>query len=155
MIFRKKSVYISIFIISLLFFAACIYIVEEGASTPEDAKDDLTLIAGFSKEGGNALSGNTVRLFSGERGADYPLDESGKLQITGFPRQGEMSLSVLDPQGRTIGTMTLSISEGAVIDAATSEDGSGYITLRRDTDVIAITFSLLNDGSLQCGLWLT
>lgn len=153
MVFRKKYVYISLFIILLLFFTVCIHTVED--DTVEDAKDDLTLMAGFSREDGIALGDNTVRLSSGESGTDYPLDGSGKLQITGLPRHGNLLLTVLDPQGQAIGRMTLSISEGAVIDATTSEDGIGHITLRRDTDIIAISFSLLDDGSLQCSLWLT
>lgn len=153
MTLHKKYISVSLFIILLLFFMAYIHTVEDGAA--EDEKRDLTLMAGFSRGDGIALGGNTVRLSSGEGGTDYPLDGSGKLQITGLPRNGSLLLTVLDPQGQAIGGITLSISEGAVIDAATSEDGIGHITLRRDTDMIAISFSLLDDGSLQCSLWLT
>ena len=155
MVFRKKCVYISLFIILLLFFAVCIHTVKDSTVSPGDEKDGLTLMAGFSKEDGIALGDNTVRLSSGENGMDYPLDESGRLQITGLPRHGDLILTVLDPQGQVIGRMALTISEGAVIDATTSEDGTGHITLRRDTEIIAISFSLLDDGSLQCSLWLT
>ena len=155
MTLHKKYISVSLFIILLLFFAAYIHTVKDDADPPENAKDDLTLMAGFSKEDGIALGGNTVRLSSGESGRDYPLDGSGKLQITGLPRNGDLFLTVLDPQGQAAGKMTLSISEGAVIDATTGEDGIGHITLRRDTDVIALSFSLLEDGSLQCSLWLT
>ncbi len=155
MISQKRYAYISLFIILLLLFAACIHIVKNNVASPEDTQDDLTLMAEFSREDGIALGDITVRLSSGEGGMDYLLDGSGKLQITGLPRHGELFLTVLDPQGQAVGTMTLSISEGAVIDATTSEDGIGHITLRRDTDIIAISFSLLDDGSLQCGLWLT
>lgn len=153
MVHHKKHIYVSLFIILLLFFAAYIYTVEDGAA--EDAKSDLTLVAGFSRADGITLCGNTVRLSSGEGGTDYPLDRSGKLQITGLPRNGALFLTVLDPQGQAVGRMTIFISEGAVIDATTSEDGTGHITLRRDTDIITLSFSLLDDGSLQCGLWLT
>lgn len=155
MTLHKKYISVSLFIILLLLFAAYIHTVEDNADPPEDAKDDLTLMAGFSKEDGIALSGNTVRLSSGEGGKDYPLDGSGKLQATGLPRNGDLFLTVLDPQGQAAGKMTLSISEGAVIDATTSEEGTGHITLRKDTDIIALSFSLSDDGSLQCSLWLT
>lgn len=155
MVHHKKHMYVSLFIILLLFFAAYIHTVEDDIVSQENAKDVLTLMAGFSREDGIALGGNTVRLSFGESGKDYPLDGSGKLQITGLPRNGDLLLTVLDPQGQAIGRMTLSISEGAVIDATTSEDGAGHITLRSDTDIIAISFSLLDDGSLKCSLWLT
>lgn len=153
MVSRKKYIYLSLFIILLLFFAAHIPTVED--DTAGEAKDSLTLMAGFSGEDGAALDNNTVRLSAGESGADYPLDGSGKLHITGLPRSGDLLLTVLDSQGRAVGRMTLSISEGAVMDATTGEDGTGHITLRRDTDMIAVSFSLLDDGSLQCSLWLT
>lgn len=149
---RKKYVYGALFIILLLLFAARIPTVEE--DTAGDAEGSLTLMAGFSGEDGNALDGSTVRLSSGGSGTDYPLDGSGKLQATGLPRSGDLLLTVFDSQGQAVGTMTISISEGAVIDATTSADGVGHIALRRDTDRIAVSFSLLNDGSLRCSLWL-
>lgn len=154
MVSNKKYIYAAVFIILLTFFAAYIYTVKDDAASSENAKDDLTLMAGFSKEDGIALGGNTVRLSSGENGRDYSLDGSGKLQITGLPREGDLLLTVFDSQGQAAGRMTLTISEGAVIDATTSEDGTGHITLRRDTDIIAISFFLLDDGSLQCSLRL-
>lgn len=155
MVSIKKYIYAAVFTILLVFFAAYVHMVKDDAASSEnDAKDDLTLMAGFSKEDGIALGGNTVRLSSGEDGRDYSLDGSGKLQITGLPRQGDLLLTVFDSQGQTAGRMTLTISEGAVIDATTSEDGTGHITLRRDTDTIAISFFLLDDGSLQCSLRL-
>lgn len=155
MVSRKKYAHVALFIILLLFFVAYIHTVKDDAASQEGTKSDLTLMAEFSREDRVDLGGNTVRLSSGEGGTDYPLDRSGKLQIIGLPRNGDLLLTVLDPQGQAIGRMTLSISEGAVIDATTGEDGTGYITLRRDTDIIAISFFLLDNGSLQCSLWLT
>ncbi len=154
MVSIKKCIYAAVFIILLTFFAAYIHTVKDDAASPENAEDDLTLMAGFSKEDGIELGGNTVRLSSGENGRDYSLDGSGKVQITGLPRQGDLLLTVFDSQEQTAGRMALTISEGAVIDATTSEDGTGHITLRRDTDIIAISFFLLDDGSLQCSLRL-
>lgn len=155
MALHKKYGYASLFIILLLLFAACTHTVENDTGSHESAKDSLTLVADFSREDGIARGGNVVRLsFDGNR-TDYPLDRGGKIQMTGLPRNGDLLLTVFDPQGQSVGSMTLSLSEGAVIDASTSEDGIGYITLRKDTDVVALSFSLLGDGSLQCGLWLT
>ena len=154
MALRKKYVYLSLFMIFLLLFAANFYTVEDGTDFPEGRKEDLTLVADFSGEDALARYGSTVRLSFNGNETDYPLDKSGKLQITGLPRSGGLVLTVLDPQGRTAGGMTLSLSEGAVIDASTSEDGTGYVTLREDTDRVALSFSLSEDGSLQCGLCL-
>lgn len=44
--------------------------------------------------------------------------------------------------------------EGGAASPEDAEDGIGHITLRRDTDVLALSFLLLDDGSLQCGLCL-
>lgn len=82
------------------------------------------------------------------------MDGNGELQVTGLSKCGDLLLSVLDPQSEVIGTTTLSFDQGAVIDATTGDDGRGHITLREDTDVIALSFSLLADGSLQCSLRL-
>lgn len=155
MVSRKKCMCAPLFIILLLFFGGCIDTVKQRAAPPEEAEEDLTLMAVFSDEGGAALGGNIVRLSSEAGRTDYPLDEGGEVQITGLPQCGELLLTVFDPQGQPIGTITLFFSEGAVIDATTSGDGIGYITLRKDTDVIALSFSLLGDGFLQCGLRLT
>ncbi len=152
---RKKYIAVSLFIILLLFFAAYIHTVEDGTASPHDTEGSLTLVAGFSREKGAALGNSIVRFSSGENDVDYSLGGSGELQITGLPRHGDLYLTVLDPQGQSIGTMTLRFSEGAVIDATTSEDGTGHITLRGDTEVIALFFSLTESGSLQCDLWLT
>ena len=154
MVSRRKNAYASLFIVLLLLFAGCARTVEGGAASPEDAEDGLTLVAGFSREDGVPLSGDKVRLSLGEGRADYLLDGAGKSRITGLPRRGDLLLTILGPQEQVMGAMTLSISEGAVIDAATGEDGIGHITLRRDTDVLALSFLLLDDGSLQCGLCL-
>lgn len=155
MVSRKKYVLLSLFIILLLFFTTCAGTVGDNICSQEREEDDLTLVADFLRADGIARDGNVVRLSVGGDGADYPLDGSGKLQMTGLPRSGDLLLTVYDPRGQAVGSMTLSLSEGAVIDATTGGDGVGYITLRRDTDVIALSFSLLEDGSLQCGLWLT
>ena len=52
------------------------------------------------------------------------------------------------------GAMTLSLDQGAVIDATTGENGVGHITVRNDTSEVALIFILTGDGTLQCALWL-
>lgn len=155
MVFRKKYVYGALFIILLLLFSACTHTVEDNTGSQEKAKNDLTLVAGFSGEDGLPLGRDTVRLSAGGIGTDYPLDEEGRLQVTGLPRSGELLLTLFDPQQEVQGTMTLFLDQGAVIDAATSEDGVGYITVREDTDEVALLFVLTENGALQCTLWLT
>ena len=151
---RKKYAYAALFIILLLLFTTGISTVKGEAGDPEAPEGDLTLMAGFLREDGAPLDRGTVRLSAGEGAADYPLAGSGEVRIAGLPRRGDLLLTILDAQGRTAGRMPLSISEGAVIDAATGEDGAGHITHRRDTDIVAVSFLLSEDGSLQCSLWL-
>ena len=154
MVTRKKCMGAPLFIILLLFFAGCVYTVKQCAAPPKEAEEAVTLVAGFSREDGSPLGGNTVRLSSETGGTDYPLDEGGEARITGLPQCGELLLTVLDAQGQAVGTITLVLGQGTGIDATTGGDGVGYITLRKDTDVIALSFSLLEDGSLRCGLRL-
>lgn len=156
--YRKKSVFTILLIVLLLFWGGCIRTAKYGISPSADNGDEngsLTLMAGFSEEDGTALGYNTVRFSSAEGRTDYFLDRNGELQIADLPRRSDLLLTVFDRQGQGIGAMTLSFSEGAVIDATTDENGAGHITLREDTDVIALSFSLLRDGSLQCSLCLT
>lgn len=154
MSFRKQYIYSALLVMLLLLWGGDIY-KSEIREPPGGKGHDITVIAGFSREDGRSLTENTVRFSSGEEGTDHPLNENGELRISGLPRQGDLLLSVFDDQGQTLGAMTLSFSEGAVIDATTGEDGVGYITLRDDTDVVALFFLMAEDGSLQCRLWLT
>lgn len=154
MVSQKKCVYAPLFIILLLLFAGCIYTVTQYAAPLKEGEESIALLAGFSQEDGSPLGSSTVRLSSETGGTDYPLDEGGGVWITGLPKCGELLLTVFDAQEQAVGTITLVFDQGAVIDAATGSDGIGYITLRKDTDVIALSFSLLGDGSLQCDLRL-
>lgn len=158
MIFKKTAGRLSwpfLPILLLLLFAACVDTGRNNRGFGENTKSDFTLVAEFLREDGSALGGDTVCLTLDGKRTDYPLNANGELQITGLPRNDDLLLCVLDPQGKAVGSMTLSFLEGAVIDASTSGDGAGQIALRRDTDLIALSFSLSEDGSLQCGLWLT
>ncbi len=144
-------------------FAAAVFLVlygcsntieEAPSSSSETAENELTMTASFQREDGSALRGSTA-CFSFEEGSvDRPLDDNGELKISGLPRSGDMTLIVLDRQEYEQGSMVLSVSEGAVIDAATDEDGVGHITLRRDTEEVALYFTLRDDGSLLCDLRL-
>lgn len=150
MVHYKKHIYVPLFIILLLFFTACGPTVESGT----DAENDLTLVASFSREDGNPVDGDTVRLSSGGSGTDYALDGDGKLQAADLPRNGELLLTLLGPQQEVQGAMTLVFDQGAVMDATTGEDGVGHITVRTDTDKVALLFSIEENGELTCSLWL-
>lgn len=154
MVSQKRCMYAPLFIILLLLLAGCIDTVTQYAAPPKEAEENITLLAGFSQEDGSPLGGNTVRLSSKAGEMNYPLDEGGEVRITGLPKWGELLLSVFDKQGQAVGAITLFFDQGAVIDAITSGDGAGYITLREETDVVALSFSLLGDGSLHCSLRL-
>lgn len=119
------------------------------------AEGGVDITACFRREGGDGLLEGAVRLTAGGEQARYPLEGGGELALTGLPRNGEVELAVLDPQDQILGTVLLSIAEGAVIDAATDETGSVHITLKEDTAEIALLFVLQSDGALSCALQLT
>ena len=137
---KKKRVFLIVAIILLLTLYGCAKRTEE---TPPPM-DDFALSASFHQEDGIALCGSTVRFSYGEYSTDHSLDDAGDLRLTLFDWQEEKQ-----------GAMTLSFSEGAIIDATTDASGVGRITLRRDTDEVALLFTLRKDGSLFCALWLT
>ena len=116
------------------------------------AKKEVTTAASFSQEDGTVLYGGTARLLFGESYVDYPLDDGGELNISGLPRVGDLMLTVFDQQEQVQGAITL--SEGSVIDASTDGSGVGHITLKKDTDEIALLFIQKDDGCLLCALRL-
>lgn len=85
---------------------------------------------------------------------EHLLNDNGELEISGLPRAGDLMLTVLDQRNQTQGAISLSFSEGAVIDATTDKNGIGHISLRNDTDEVALLFVLQSDGSLLCSLRL-
>lgn len=151
---KRKSFWIVsfLFINSMLFLGGCSRTVEQPAGSAVGS--GLTMKAAFEEEDGTPLSNCTVRFSDGENSADYQADQDGALTISGLPTGGELTASVLDGQEEPRGTVTLSFSRGAVIDATTSDDGVGYITVREDTGEVALLFVLTENGTLQCTLWL-
>lgn len=124
-----------------------------GGHSPEP-DNGLRVAARFQAEGGATLEGSAARFSAGEHAAGCLLDGSGEITVSGLPRNGELLLTLLDRRQEIQGAMTLSFSEGAVIDATTGDDGIGHITVRGDTDEVALTFVLTEDGALRCALWL-
>lgn len=110
--------------------------------------------AAFEEEDGTPLSNCTVRLSDGENSADYRSDENGTLTVSGLPTEGELTASVLAGQEEPQGTVTLSFSRGAVIDAVTDENSVAHVTLKEDTREIALRFTLYDDSTLGCELRL-
>lgn len=122
------------------------------APSVETGEEELSVAALFQTESGDALHGSAV-CFSTETDRDYcQVDNDGTASISGLPRSGELLLTLFDPQQEVQGAMTLFFDQGAVIDATTSEDGVGYITVREDTGEVALIFVLTEDGTLQCAL---
>jgi len=123
--------------------------------SPEETEGQtVTLSTQFRREDGTALSGQSIRLSDGENSMDYPLNEEGQLQITGLPKTGAYTVSVVE-DGQEAGTMTLDFSIGSVIDAVTDADGVGHVTLREDTDTVSLDLVLDADGTLSCSLRLS
>ncbi len=165
----KPRTSLALFLLALfcsLLFALCADTVEEspGASpsvrptrspaTEANGGQTVALTACFRREDGTVLSRQSIRLSDGEKSRDYPLDEEGRLQIAGLPKVGTYTVSVL-AGGKEAGTMTLDLSTGSVIDAATDADGVGHVTIREDTDTVSLDFILDENGALTCSLRLS
>ena len=136
----------------LLLLCVCVGTTPKRPAGISESK--VAIAASFSQEDGIALCGSTVRFSFGESCTDHSLDDNGELKISGLPKAGDLLLTILDQQEQIQGGMTLSLSEGAVIDASTDDRGIGHISLRGDTDEITLIFVLKNDGSLLCSLQL-
>ena len=125
----------------LLLLCGCPAAVQE-SSPPEETKDEIAIAASFRQEDGTDLCGSTVRFAFGENSISRPLGDDGECIISNLPRVGDLMLTVFDQQERIQGAMTLSLSEGVVIDAATDDSGVGHIILRRDIDEVSLVFVL-------------
>lgn len=123
------------------------------ASGEESGK--VTWSASFYREGGEPLVDGEVRFSVGETVADYTLDEYGSLTVSGLPKNGTMTVSLLNARRQEVGCAEISIAQGAVIDASVDEEGVGHITLREESTEIALIFTLAEDGALRCALNLS
>lgn len=150
--FRKKAAIASVFTILLLLLCCCIYTVVQ--NQPDQEAGNLSVTAGFAHEDGTTFSEGIIQLSDGGHILEYPLSDTA-LAFPNLPRNGSFMLALLDRQEQTQGTMRLSFSEGAVIDATTGKDGVGYVMVSGDTDEVALYFILTEDGELQCTLWLS
>lgn len=125
-----------------------------GTSSESEGGDALSIAALFQAENGDALHDGAA-CFSGETGSgSCQVGGDGTVSVSGLPRSGELLLTLFDRQQEVRGAMTLSLGQGAVIDATTGEDGVGHITVREDTSEVSLLFVLTEDGALQCTLWL-
>ena len=151
---RRSFLFVSFsFIAFILFLGSCSRTVEQTENRGDPG--GLTLKAAFEKENGTALSNCTVRFSDGENRADCQADQDGALTISGLATGGELTVSVLDSREEPRGTVTLSFSRGAVIDAVTDENAVAHITLKEDTRDIALRFTLCDGNTLECKLQLS
>ena len=151
---KKGGVYTPVVMGLLLLLCACSGAVR-GSPPPEETKNEIAIAASFRQEDGIDLHGGTIRFAFDGNSIDYTLEDDGECIISGLPRVGDLMLTVFDRQEQLRGAMTLSLSEGAVIDASTDDSGVGHILLRGDTDKVSLAFILKSDGSLLCALRLT
>ena len=149
-----KTGYVLLFSGVLFVLCGCAHIGGNETPEAEPPEGGVSIEASFRQEDGEALRESTVRVSTEENSADYPLDGSGALAVSGLPRSGTLTLTVLDQQDRIRGATNLTFSEGAVIDASTDSGGDGHITLKHDTREIALVFLLQEDGTILCGLRL-
>ncbi len=143
---------VGIALLLLLFLAGC---TGMGTAPLEKTEEEgLSIAALFQTENGDALRGSAA-CFSTEAASEHcQVDSEGIVSVSGLPRSGELRLTLVDPQQKEQGAMTLSFGQGAVIDASTGENGVGHFTVRDDTSEVALIFVLTEDGTLQCTLWL-
>lgn len=132
---------------------ASVLLLLSGCALPPEQPDALCVSARFQTEDGEALQGGFAQFSDQE--TRYPLDSGGEIRVQGLPRAGELTMTLFDQRQEERGAITLSFSEGAVMDATTGEDGVGYITVREDADEVALLFLSDEDGALTCTLWLT
>ena len=149
-----KTGYILLFAGVLLVLSICVRVSGGAPEDMEPPEGGVSVEASFRQEDGEALRESTVRVSTETNSADYPLDGSGALAVSGLPRSGTLTLTVLDGQERVRGATNLTFSEGAVIDASTDSGGDGHITLKQDTREIALVFLLREDGTILCTLRL-
>ena len=152
--FRGKTGCVFLFLGALLVLYGCAH--TGGGETPEaePSEDGVCVEAAFRQEDGEALRKSTVRVSTEADSIDYQLDGSGALAVSGLPRSGTLTLTILDGQERVRGATNLTFSEGAVIDASTDSGGDGHITLKHDTREVALVFLLQEDGTILCALRL-
>lgn len=124
------------------------------ASSGETDEGGLSIAALFQTESGDALYGGAAHFSTETKSDSCQLNSDGTVSVSGLPRNGDLLLTLFDWQQNVQGAMKLSFSEGAVIDASTGEDGVGHITVRSDTNEVALVFILTEEGVLQCTLWL-
>lgn len=152
---KRRSYWIVsfLFITFMLFWGGCSRTVEQTADSADAS--GLTIKAAFEEEDGTPLSNCTVRFSDVENSADYQADQDGALTVSGLPGEGGLTVTVLGSQEESQGTVTLSFSRGAVIDAVTDENAVGHVTLKEDTREIALRFTLCDDSTLGCKLQLS
>ena len=152
--FHGKTGYVLLFLGVLFALYGCVRIGGDETPEAEPSEGGVSIEASFRQEDGEALGESTVRVSTEEDSADYSLDGSGVLAVSGLPRSGTLALTVLDHQNQIQGVTNLTFSEGAVIDASTDSGGDGHITLKHDTREIALVFLLQEDGTILCALRL-
>ena len=137
----------------LLILCGCAGTVKETPSAI-GKEDGITIYCTFAAQDGTALSNGTVRFSTDKDHIDYPLDQKGALTLSGLPRETSLTVAVLDDQGKEQGTMGLILSQGSVIDVAKDGEGDSHVCLREDTKEVSLTFTIHDDGALDCTLYL-
>jgi len=151
---QKRTISFLCAAVFTLLLCGCSAAAEKEPQSAEADNPAITITASFKHEDGTVLSSETVRFSDEENSVDYELDEKGELVITGLPREGELTVTVLDRQAQPQGAITLTFSQGSVIDAVTDGGGAGQITLKKETEEVALEFTLCDGGSLRCALQL-
>lgn len=121
--------------------------------SPADGQEGIAIAARFCREDGMPLTQGSARISAGEISVTYPQDEDSGVRVWGLPREGTVSLVLLDAGAKEVGHTTLCFTTGTLIDASTDQEGIGYVTVKEDTAAIALAFTL-NGDVLECTLRL-
>lgn len=147
---RRSAAFALLLTIFALFAAGCADKVEE---TPQEEAGSVALTALIRRADGKATAGAKILVETADQSDTQVLSEDGKLFLAELSRSGTLRLSLLEEE-RALASITLEFSVGAVTDASTDSGGTGHITLRENTEEICLLFLLLDDGTLDCSLYL-
>lgn len=151
---KIRSVFFLCMASLVLILFGCSAGTNEDSSVEDADSTAITVAAAFKREDGTVLAGGAIRFSDNEDSADYLLDENGELKLSGLPREGGLTVTVLDEQAQPQGTIALSFSQGSVIDVVSDGDGTGHVTIKEDAEEIALSFTLCEDNSIRCELQL-
>ena len=132
----------------------------EGSAAPETEEtaiaegDTLSVSFTFRNEQGETVQDGTVRISDGTVEETYPTGTEGTFTVGGLPREGSVTVTLLDGGDSELGSVELQFTEGSVTDAAAQEDGTVRVSAIPETDNVSLMLAPDGQGGLTCALKL-